>query len=114
MLENNNNCLKNHELNLKSREKMSLSGIKEIISFDESEITLKTCCGDLIIDGENIHINVLNVSIGELELVGKINGIYYSDISNNEKHSILGKIFHWYDKRHHIILLICHYIFFLC
>jgi hypothetical protein len=37
---------------------------------------------------------VLNVSIGELELVGKINGIYYSDISNNEKHSILGKIFH--------------------
>jgi sporulation protein YabP len=94
MLENNNNCLKNHELNLKSREKMSLSGIKEIISFDESEISLKTCCGDLTIDGENIHINVLNVSIGELELVGKINGIYYSDISNNEKHSILGKIFH--------------------
>ena len=94
MSENNNNCLKNHELNLKSREKMSLSGIKEIISFDESEITLKTCCGDLTIDGENIHINVLNVSIGELELVGKINGIYYSDISNNEKHSILGKIFH--------------------
>ena len=94
MLENNNNCLKNHELNLKSREKMSLSGIKEIISFDESEITLKTLCGDLTIDGENIHINVLNVSIGELELVGKINGIYYSDISNNEKHSILGKIFH--------------------
>ena len=94
MLESNNNCLKSHELNLKSREKMSLSGIKEIISFDESEITLKTICGDLTIEVENIHINVLNVSIGELELVGKINGIYYSDISNNEKHSILGKIFH--------------------
>ena len=94
MSENNNNFLKNHEVNLKSREKMSLTGIKEIISFDETEIILKTCSGDLTIDGENIHINVLNVTVGELELVGKINGFYYSDIINNEKHSILGRIFH--------------------
>ena len=83
----------NSELSLKSREKVNISGIKEIISFDESEVNLSTVCGNLVIDGENMHINVLNISDGDIELHGKINGVNYIDVNEDEKHSLLSRIF---------------------
>ena len=81
-----------HELILLSREKLSIRGITEILNFDENEVCIKTVCGDLLIDGNNIHVNVLNINEGELEITGKINGINYSD-QPDEKKSILSKIF---------------------
>lgn len=82
-----------NDLIVKNREKMNVSGIKEIINFDENEINLKTICGNLIIDGEGLHINILNIEQGEIELVGKINGINYIETHENEKRSILNRIF---------------------
>ena len=93
MLENKSGALRSvHELILISRERLSIKGIKEILNFDENEVCVKTVCGDLIIDGNNIHINILNISEGELEITGKINGINYSE-EQEEKKSILSKIF---------------------
>ena len=94
MSENKNQALKSsHEIVLISREKLSISGVKEIINFDENELNLITLCGNLMIDGNNIHINVLNVSDGELEVNGEILGINYYDTNLREKRSILSKIF---------------------
>ena len=94
MSENKIHMLKtSHEIVLISRERLSINGVKEIINFDENEVNLKTICGDLIIEGENIHINVLNISVGDVELTGKISGINYYDINQIEKQSILSKIF---------------------
>ena len=82
-----------HNLILNFREKLSITGVKEIINFDDKCINIKTLCGELSIDGENIHINVLNVERGELEVIGKFNGIYYFDIYDNDKKSLLSRIF---------------------
>ena len=60
-----------HDLVLNSRERLSINGIKEIISFDESNVNIKTLLGELSIEGSNIHINILNIDKGELELQGK-------------------------------------------
>ena len=94
MSENKIHMLKaSHEIVLISRERLSINGVKEIINFDENEVNLKTICGDLIIEGENIHINVLNISVGDVELTGKISCINYYDTNQIEKQSILSKIF---------------------
>ena len=69
-----------HELALYSREKLIIKGIKEIINFDENEVNVKTICGDMSIDGTNLHINTLDVSSGEIYIIGKVNGINYYDI----------------------------------
>ena len=47
---------KKHSLSLVEREKMTLSGIKEVFSFDEQLIELETSKGYLDIRGENLHI----------------------------------------------------------
>ena len=82
-----------HNLILNSREKLSITGVKEIINFDEKVVNIKTVCGELCIDGDNIHINVLNVEKGELEVVGKFNGINYFEIYDGDKKNLLSRIF---------------------
>ena len=83
----------NHEVVLISREKLTINGIKEIINFDENNVNLKTQCGDLLIEGENIHINVLNIEKGDIEIQGKISGLNYYDSLENEKRTLLSRIF---------------------
>lgn len=93
-MENRGNSVKiPHDIILNSRNKLSINGIKEIVNFDENTVSLKTVCGDLIIDGEDIHINVLNIEKGEIEMTGKITGLTYYDHVGNERHSLLSKIF---------------------
>ncbi len=82
-----------HKLELDFREKLSLTGVKEIINFDDKNVNVKTNCGELSIDGEKIHINVLNVEKGELEIQGKINGINYFDVYESDKKNLLSRIF---------------------
>ena len=75
-MENRGNNIKiPHDIILNSRNKLSINGIKEIVNFDENTVSLKTVCGDLVIDGEDIHISVLNIEKGEIEMNGKITGL---------------------------------------
>ncbi len=83
----------NHEICLKMRKAMSISGVKEIISFDEHSVVLSTVCGDMSVDGENIHISVLDVEKGVVAMDGRINSVYYYDVSETDKRSFLSKIF---------------------
>ena len=82
-----------HNLVLNSRGKLSINGVKDIVNFDENNVNLKTVCGDLYIEGENLHINILNIEHGEVELTGKISGLNYYDVNKNEKSSLLSRIF---------------------
>ena len=82
-----------HKIILNFRESLSITGVKEIINFDDKNINLKTICGEMSVDGENIHINILNVEKGELEISGKINGINYFDIDESDRKTLLSRIF---------------------
>lgn len=82
-----------HDIVLYSRERLIINGVKEIINFDENNVNVKTVCGDLSIEGENIHINVLNIEKGELEMHGKISGLNYFDTDDTDRRSLLSKIF---------------------
>lgn len=83
-----------HDVVLNTRERLSINGVKEIVNFDENSVNVRTSCGDLCIEGEDIHINVLDIERGELQMNGRINGLSYFDAqSDGEKHSLLSRIF---------------------
>lgn len=82
-----------HNLVLNFREKLSITGVKEIINYDDKNINIKTNCGELCIDGENIHINLLDVERGALEISGKFNGLNYYDVYEGDKKTLLSRIF---------------------
>ena len=82
-----------HEINLKCRKQLSLTGVKEIISFDDNAVTLSSVCGDMTIEGEGLHISVLDVEKGLVTLDGKVNSIFYFETQSTDRKGLLSRIF---------------------
>ena len=68
-----------HDIILKSRKNMSIDGVEDVISFDESQVVLVTGCGEMTVEGSGLHISVLDVDSGTVELDGNVEGLFYSD-----------------------------------
>lgn len=81
-------------LMLENRKKLSLSGVVDVISFNEEQIVLNTVLGSLTIKGEGLKMNKLDVQNGEVVMVGIVNSfIYTNKESKKDKESILSKLF---------------------
>ena len=81
------------DIRLFSREKLDVSGVLDVIRFDDLCVVLQTRCGELTIDGKNIKISVLDTEKGVVSLDGTIDAIYYSDDNKKEKRGFFGKLF---------------------
>ena len=80
---------------LENREKLSLTGILDIFSFDHQMIIIETELGLLTIKGENLKISKLSLDTSDFVVDGKISSLTYSDATTNVKKGkgLLGKIF---------------------
>ena len=59
-----------HHLILEDRERLTVSGVEEVESFDENTIVMVTAQGVLIVRGENLHIEKLSLDGGDLKVEG--------------------------------------------
>ena len=79
---------------LESRKKLSISGVLDVLSFDDQVVILETELGLLTVKGENIRINKLSLDTSEVIIEGSISYLAYSDKEIEKKNSsLLGKIF---------------------
>ena len=67
------------KLVLTDREKLEMSGVTDVTSFDEEHALIKTENGMLAVDGEGLHVTSLDLGHGNISFEGKINGLYFSD-----------------------------------
>lgn len=81
-----------HTLLIDQRQKMSLSGVLDVLSFDEEEILLDTELGTLTVGGSGLHINRLSVDNGEMMIEGEITSCVYSD-RNKSRGGLLSRMF---------------------
>ena len=83
-----------HSLHIDRRENVSVSGMTDVISFDEETVIGETEMGVIIIRGSNLHVNRINLESGELFVSGEIEGITYENPGGYTKgKSILGRLF---------------------
>ncbi len=68
-----------HTVHINNRAAIVLSGIEDVISFDETEIILKSSMGILSVEGEGMHIIQMSVETGDLSVEGRIDGFFYLD-----------------------------------
>lgn len=80
------------DLVLRSRKHMEINGVSDVMSFDETSAHLNTACGEMMIEGENLHVGTLDLSRGLLTLDGSIDGIYYAKGVPEEKKGFWGKL----------------------
>ena len=79
---------------LESREKLSVSGVLDVLSFDDQIIIIETELGLLTVKGENLRINKLSIDTSEVIVEGEIFSLAYSEKDIEKKNtSFLGKIF---------------------
>lgn len=81
---------KSHTLMLDNRGKLIMTGTEDVNGFNEETVSVKTSCGLLIIKGENLHIDKLNLETGDVSIDGKINALQY--LGNNTSRSKLSKL----------------------
>ena len=59
-----------HQLMLEDRQRLTVSGVSDVDSFDDTAIVVYTDMGELTIKGEGLHISRLNVETGDLKVEG--------------------------------------------
>ena len=79
---------------LENRQKLSISGVNDVLSFDDQVVMVDTELGLLTVKGENLKINKLSIDTSEVIVEGEISYLSYSDKSaEKEKTSLISKIF---------------------
>lgn len=79
---------------LENREKLNISGVLDVLSFDDQLILLETELGLLTVKGEKLRVNKLNLDSEEVIVDGLIQSLVYSNGEIGKKNSSLfSKIF---------------------
>ena len=87
--------IKAHKISLNNRLSGSMTGVREVISFDGGEIILDTEQGIMIVKGEDLHVTRLTLDKGEVEINGRIDGVLYTENEDKKRDrgSFLAKLF---------------------
>ena len=88
----NTNIVQN--LMLENRNRLNISGVLDVLSFDDQIIIVETELGMLTVKGDNLRINKLSIDTSEVIVEGEIMSLAYSNKDLDKKNeSFLGKIF---------------------
>lgn len=79
---------------LENREKLNITGVLDVLSFDDQMVIVETELGLLTVKGDDLRINKLSTDTEEVTVEGNIFNLSYSDKTSASKEgSIFSKIF---------------------
>lgn len=88
----NTNTIQN--IVLENRNKLSISGVLDVLSFDDQIVILETDLGMLTVKGENLKINKLSIDTSDVIITGEIYSLSYSQKELDKKNEgFLSKLF---------------------
>ncbi len=84
-----------HTVVLDKRRSATITGVIDVVSFDDETIIAETEMGMLILKGINLHVNKLNLENGELSVDGEFISLLYEEQSGfpKGKSSFFGRLF---------------------
>lgn len=83
-----------HKVVLENREKLTISAVEDVESFDDEKVVVITDMGTMTVTGGDFRISRLNVDDGQLVIEGEIDEIAYSNTIRNDKSGgFFGKLF---------------------
>ena len=80
-----------HSLTLQAQKRLTVSGVTDVDAFNETEIRAVTDSSSLLIKGEDLHIESLDLSLGELVVTGVVYALVYSSAARQK--GVLKRIF---------------------
>ena len=68
---------RSHTLQLSERKQLTMTGVSEVVSFDETVVVLQTSLGTLVVQGEQLQLKNLSQDGGQVAVGGQIQGLQY-------------------------------------
>ena len=84
---------KNQNIHIENREKLHITGVLDVDSFNEEIIIAHTELGLIVVRGVELRINKLTLDSNELNVEGKIYALEYNDLESDKKGKLLKKMF---------------------
>lgn len=84
---------KTHSVVLENRNRLSVTGVEDVESFDETLINMAVGDGALVIRGSELHIEKLNLDGGDMQVTGCVDSLSYEERGSRQG-SLLSRLFH--------------------
>ena len=68
-----------HSLTLERREKLTMTGVTEVVRFDEETVELRTELGTLLVQGRDLKLRTLSPKGGTVAAEGPVTAIGYEE-----------------------------------
>ena len=68
-----------HKLQLNERRQLTMTGVTEVVSFEDSAVVLQTSLGTLIVQGRELQLKTLSLEGGQVAVDGTISSLAYED-----------------------------------
>ena len=68
-----------HKLQLNERRQLTMTGVTEVVNFDESTVVLQTGLGTLMVHGQNLQLKTLSLEGGQVAIDGTISALVYEE-----------------------------------
>ncbi len=77
---------------LTDRSELKITGVEEVVSFDENGAEVRCENGRLFVDGEGIRIKDLDANSKEVYITGKINAMSYAEEKEKKRRGVMGRL----------------------
>ena len=81
-----------HNVIMEDRKKLTVSGVSDVDSFDDSTVVIYTDMGELTVKGDNLHISGLSFETGDMTLTGNVYGMRYTDDNRRKGGGLLSRL----------------------
>ena len=68
-----------HKLCLNQRRELTMTGVTEVVSFDETAVVLRTALGTLIVQGTGLQLKTLSLDGGQVAVDGAVSALIYEE-----------------------------------
>lgn len=80
-----------HKLTLSERKSLTMTGVTEVVSFDEGAVILKTGLGTLVVQGKDLQLKTLSLDGGQVAVDGQVSALIYEE--NRSGGGLLNRLF---------------------
>lgn len=68
-----------HKLTLNERRQLSMTGVSEVVSFDDTTVILHTELGTLTVQGKDLQLKTLSSEGGQVAVEGTVSALIYEE-----------------------------------
>ena len=68
-----------HKLTLNERSHLSMTGVTEVVGFDDETVVLHTDLGTLTVRGEGLKLRTLSPEGGQVAVEGNVSALFYEE-----------------------------------